>query len=623
MELFLLNLFPVALFIMTFYGAKLSKKKEVSPDFLSLEQGKLIQGFACIAIIMHHLTQQITSYGTYIKGPVTIFNYAGILFTSIFFFFSGYGLIVSLYTKENYLKNFLKKRLPTVLIPFWVVNILGVLLTKFVYGSKDGTIDVIKDIFGITLINSNGWFIVEIVIFYLIFYVLFSLIKKKDISLFLMCVSVVLIIRYAYFKGHDPEGNKAHWFAGEWWYNSTIVFVFGMLYGRFKEKLTAFFNRFYVFFLLITTVLFGVMFGYSIRNLLHFGYYIETYVGIYKYGKLITLLSQSTACILSTLLVVLLNMRIRLGNPVLKYISGISVELFLIHGYFVNRIYGDMTMSDPLRFTAVYASSIALTALVSPAVKFLIKKTVAFLNPPPKTEAEKKTKRKVHIKLLIIAIVVLILTLTVGRLVRDMINYSSECKAIKNANVGDEVKWGRFDMDGIPGRERWSWIVVKKDGNKVMLLSKQGVDGECYNHKHMAVTWMESDLRKMLHSKTFIKSFSSGEFKNIVNTNGDVITLLTPEEAAEVFDTDEKRQLSVTELAMMKGTNTNVMSKYNYWDMKDYRSSWWWLKGAEEAPDIYAPIVTVDGEISVAEKEVNRPNGAIRPVIWVDVTSEN
>jgi len=46
---------------------------------------------------------------------------------------------------------------------------------------------------------------------------------------------------------------------------------------------------------------------------------------------------------------------------------------------------------------------------------------------------------------------------------------------------------------------------------------------------------------------------------------------------------------------------------------RGYRSSWWWLR--DEKKDITAPIVTVDGDILINKKYVNKPNGAIRPVI--------
>ena len=57
--------------------------------------------------------------------------------------------------------------------------------------------------------------------------------------------------------------------------------------------------------------------------------------------------------------------------------------------------------------------------------------------------------------------------------------------------------------------------------------------------------------------------------------------------------------------------------------MKGYRSSWWWLRGNKGEASIYAPVVTVDGNVAKTEKEVNRTGGAIRPVIWLDLSHMN
>ena len=73
--------------------------------------------------------------------------------------------------------------------------------------------------------------------------------------------------------------------------------------------------------------------------------------------------------------------------------------------------------------------------------------------------------------------------------------------------------------------------------------------------------------------------------------------------------------LCVIKCFLQKGTNINSLSKANEWYRKEYRSSWWWLRG--ENGDIYAPIVTENGDIQLEKKEVNRPNGAVRPVIWI------
>ena len=55
-------------------------------------------------------------------GALTLFGLIGFLFVGVFFFFSGYGLFKSYKTKPGYLDGFLRKRLPVVLVPLYVIN---------------------------------------------------------------------------------------------------------------------------------------------------------------------------------------------------------------------------------------------------------------------------------------------------------------------------------------------------------------------------------------------------------------------------------------------------------------------------------------------------------------------
>ena len=51
------------------------RKIQFSQEYLSLKQSKQIQALACVGIMIHHVTQQITSYGSNPKGPVTVFGF--------------------------------------------------------------------------------------------------------------------------------------------------------------------------------------------------------------------------------------------------------------------------------------------------------------------------------------------------------------------------------------------------------------------------------------------------------------------------------------------------------------------------------------------------------------------
>ena len=624
----LLTLYPILLLIITFYGAKTAGKGLISDSFISLEQAGGIQTFACIAIILHHVTQQITGYGLRPKGPITLLSYIGFCFTAVFFFFSGYGLIVSVETKPDYLRTFLTRRLPSVLIPFWMINILGVILTGIVSSRKLSVSEILSDIFGITLINGNGWFIIEIVLLYLIFFVLFSLIKNRDLASALLCAATIGIIIFCFLRGHDPEGEQTSWFRGEWWYNSTITFAFGVIFARSRDRFRSFCIRHYFVMAALFSVLTAVCIFASVYAQKHLGYYHEpVHSGIRD--AILTLLIQSLTCIITTTFMLILNMKIAIGNKALNIISSMSLELFLIHGFFVSLVFGGREMSDFVRYAAVILSSVIATALVVPAIRFVGKEVSVLLNTKrirndtlERQIYEKKKKKK--LKILGITGVILALAavfyLTAGRAIVHKNEYASERKQLEDAALGDKILWGHFDMEtGLPGKERVSWIVIDKDAGSALLISEKGLAGSYYHQKHAKVSWSDCDLKREINSGKFAGIFSRYELQDMIPIDGDMISLLTVREADSFFAKDEERELMITPVAKAQGTNINDMSKHNYWDYSSNKTSWWWLRPDDDIASLTAPIVTVDGIISEDEKYVNKPGGAIRPVIRVGI----
>ncbi len=593
------------------------KKIQFSQEYLNLRQSKQIQALACIGIMIHHVTQQITSYGNNPKGPITVFSYIGFMFTALFFFFSGYGLIYSYLSKEDYLGGFLKKRLPAVLIPFWITNILIVIAQKFLGTDNNDFLSTVKDIVGVTLVNSNGWFVIEIVILYLLFYVIFSVVKNKDVATALLCIMTVLLMVYSLFQGHDPYTNKVHWFRGEWWYNSTICFCFGILYANYKEKIERSFRSFYYIWTLITGLLTLLMICASIYTLDHYGYYRELVHDGIRCAA-ITLSVQSVSCIVFTTFVLLLNMKLPLKSRVLEYLGSILLTLFLAHGFVVNTLLHDIRVSDLLRYVIIIGVSIALAAVIAPVTNFAVKAVKELLNNSfGTTKTPKANLKKVAIILAVMCGLAVIAIPVIHSVVISK-EFSEECAIFKDAQVGDVVKFGHYNTKiNNPGKERLTWEVVKRQDDRLCLMCEYGIAGSYYNQHHQEITWEDSDIRKLINSKEFTGSFSGKEADIILQNDGDMLTLLTPEEAEEFFENDEARQIAITDVAARNGVNINTPSKVNNWDMKGYRSSWWWLRGENTTPCITAPIVTVDGTIVMDEKVVNKPGGAIRPVVWI------
>ncbi len=599
------------------------RKIQFSLDYLNLKQSKQIQALACIGIMIHHVTQQITSYGNNPKGPITVFSYIGFMFTALFFFFSGYGLLYSFLLKKDYLDGFLKKRLPSVLIPFWITNILIVIAQKFLGTDNNDFLSTVKDIVGVTLVNSNGWFVIEIVILYLLFYVIFSVVKNKDVAAALLCIMTVLLMVYSLFQGHDPYTNKVHWFRGEWWYNSTICFCFGILYANYKEKIERSFRSFYYIWTLIAGLLMLLMICASIYTLDHYGYYRELVHDGIRCAA-ITLSVQSVSCIVFTTFVLLLNMKLPLKSRVLEYLGSILLTLFLVHGFVVNTLLHDIRVSDLLRYVIIIGVSIALAAAIAPVTNFAVKAVKELLNISFEAKAavgttkSKKTNFKKVAIILALMCGLAVIAIPVIHSVVISKEFSEECAVFKDAQVGDVVKLGHYNTKlNNPGKERLTWVVVKRHEDKLCLMCEYGIAGSYYNQHHQEITWEDSDIRRLINSKEFTGIFSGKEADIILQNDGDMLTLLTSEEAEEFFESDEARQIAITDVAARNGVNINTPSKVNNWDMKGYRSSWWWLRGENTTPCITAPIVTVDGTIVMDEKVVNKPGGAIRPVVWV------
>lgn len=624
----MLLVYPFLLLLITFWGCSVNKDSECN-NIWDRDQTKMIQAAACLGVVLHHLTQMVTSYGVVNKGPVTILSSMGILFTSIFFFFSGYGLFVSVTEKEGYLKSFLWHRMPTILVPFIFCNILAVLIRVYYNHIPLSKADTVKSVFGIILLNGNGWYIVEIFWIYLIFYFYSKNIKNKDVALFLLAVVVIGIIRFAFKRGQDDYFSVGrHWFKGEWWYNSTIVFIMGLAFARFKTSIVRFAQKHYYILVAISSALFIISFAIEERILKRYGYYHESFVIDNINGKAVTLISQMIVCIIFTWLILLLNIRIRLNNKILRFLGVISMEIFLTHGLFINNIFDFSKINEFTAYFLVIVCGITAGFLVHKIDEVLLKIIFGF----GKSKDEKKKsaacnrldKRKLRTAFVIVLVVIAFFALK-NTIWKRFVQLPNECKKemaeISKAQAGDEVNFGRIETDFVsPGKERIIWIVLKRDDDYAILISKDGLFGSTYNNHHAEVNWEESDIRKELNNEFFEKAFSEYEKEVIIPEKelNDKVTLLTVDEALEYYQTDVDRQTNITSVAKNAGTNINSLSKANNWDLKGYRSSWWWLKGDNEKK-LTAPIVSVDGEIIEDKKYVNKPNGAVKPVIRVSL----
>lgn len=105
----------VFLFCELIIGAKLQKH---SDHFFDLANTNAMRGFWCLIIILVHVPE---AYQNPIQDMIGSFAYIGVTF---FFMTSAYGLSLLQKKNPNSINSFWRRRLPKLLIPCFVVNIL-------------------------------------------------------------------------------------------------------------------------------------------------------------------------------------------------------------------------------------------------------------------------------------------------------------------------------------------------------------------------------------------------------------------------------------------------------------------------------------------------------------------
>ena len=640
----LLCIFPAIVFIIMLVQIKIAPKGSIHEDFLSLQQSKILQGIAAVCIIFHHLSQYITNYGNEWKGPITIFSSMGILFTTIFFFCSGFGLMRSLQSKPDYLKTFRRKRLPAVLIPFMVSNALYLVLVGMYFGSVDSVIESLGCLFGLRLVNTNTWFLVEIMILYLAFYLTHRYIKKPGRAMGAMSIIVVLMITVSLLLGHDPSKDGGLWFMGEWWYNTTIFFLVGLYMAKYYDKVLAFLKKHYKWLLPVSIVAFLATFGLEEFVLGAFGYYQE-WEGHPGYGaKVLTLLAQILTCSVWLLMLLLISMKVQVKNILLILLGKISLELYIIHELFKVFLTYEYERESMALFTWVIILSIAMAIPLHLLHKLLIhlvtseriKVSEEELSLDKKLELKKKKKRMKEFAIAGSVVLVVLCGFVISELyvmyVQPKVYYEEELQMLATAEEGDIIPFGTMNTDYIKsGDERIFWMVLDRQDDKVLLMSVSALAPGEFHNVYEENNWANCSLRQMLNGICYEEYISDYEKELIIETDTftmnnavygtpggrtvkDYVFILSAEEVEQYLPDAEDRNVQATQAAARDGVNVDIKDGYNH-ESRD-NNTWWWLRTMGEDGK-KTVMVNQEGEIVYEGRASTTGTGGIRPAMWV------
>lgn len=222
---------------------------------------------------------------------------------------------------------------------------------------------------------------------------------------------------------------------------------------------------------------------------------------------------------------------------------------------------------------------------------------------------------------------------------KDSINKIDECYAgiygeatwerNKNISVGEIYTLGFYEQDNntANGKEAIEWLVLDKQDNRILVVSKYLLDYLPYNHQtyseeRVDVTWKDCSLRSWLNDEFINNAFSADEIEmiptvtvtdhentnfNFINPRDDTedrIFLLSTKEVEKYFKSDDERICHPTTYASKKDIfGTSVF---------------WWLRSPGTHREDYASFVSDEGNVNNFGTSC-RFDCYVRPAMWIEI----
>lgn len=280
------------LILLLLHNVRFAGVKDVFEDALSLKNTITIRGVAAICVILTH------------TGVVPFYRH-GFLFVGIFFFFSGYGLMFSLKKKPGYLKGFFRNRLPSVIVPYYTMNIFYI-IALFGLGFTP-TIDMVFRSFFLPMMKrslfiTSAWYVIAIVLFYVLFGIFFRYFKFFKAFLLTACGIAIYCMLCRHF------GRSISW------YGTTSLFLLGILFAQYYSNIYGIIKKkpFLLSTLMLLLFVVGIIVDHQAR-------------GLFKF------FTHQISCSFFVLFVITLLYKFHIKSPLLGFWGKISYELYIAH----------------------------------------------------------------------------------------------------------------------------------------------------------------------------------------------------------------------------------------------------------------------------------------------------
>lgn len=202
----------------------------------------------------------------------------------------------------------------------------------------------------------------------------------------------------------------------------------------------------------------------------------------------------------------------------------------------------------------------------------------------------------------------------------------------ENVKVGDTFSYGTYEQDNDKsnGAEKIEWLVLAKENDRVLLISKYALDCQAFCSDETGTSWKDSSLRNWLNTTFIQNAFNDTEKGSIITTEikseeknkeitKDKIFVLDNDEAEKYFDSDISRRCSPTVYAKQRGVLCPEDLQDVEFDEDVKNTCCYWLR----SPGFHGDKVSIiDYEGTVYERgQFIDEEIAVRPVLWLNISN--
>ena len=222
------------------------RKKLPDQDYMSFSQTNALKGFFALVIFLLHVRTCFELSDSFADRSFnTVCDLVGLLSVTLFFFYSGYGIIESVKNKPGYINSFFKNRLLRILVHFDITVVLymaaGLLTGKTYEPSK-----YLFALAGLSAIGNSHWFVFDILCLYFFSYIAIRIngenrLKAANLTL------LMTVVFFAVLYIRKQDSNSC-------WYDTVFCFPFGMYFSLYRDRINLNSKTKLLSFLLLTAV---------------------------------------------------------------------------------------------------------------------------------------------------------------------------------------------------------------------------------------------------------------------------------------------------------------------------------------------------------------------------------